>query len=58
MNWATGIVLLVVATFVILAIRILRTGKGSCSCGENTKRTNNYSKCSSCSAECPFKMTV
>ena len=50
MNWATGIVLLVVATFVILAIRILRTGKGSCSCGDKKQ-----SGCAGCSVDCPFR---
>ena len=44
MNWATIIVLLVVLALVVLAVRTLRKGKRSCSCG-----------CNSCNAKCPLK---
>lgn len=54
MNLATAIVLLVILAMVVVAIRAMRTGKGSCSCGENGKKTMN-GKCASCSAECPLK---
>ncbi len=55
MNWATVIVLLIVLTFVVLAVKAMRGGKGSCSCNENAKKSGNYSKCAGCSADCPFK---
>ena len=55
MNLATVIVLLVVLALVIAAVRILWMGKGSCSCGENTKQETKYSKCVSCSINCPLK---
>ena len=55
MNLPTIIVLLIVLAMVIVAIRILRTGKGKCSCGENTKQEAHYNKCASCSANCPLK---
>ena len=50
MNWATGIVLLVVLGLVVLAVKALRSGKGSCSCGDKKK-----SGCSGCSVDCPFR---
>lgn len=50
MNLATVIVLLVVLALVIVAIRNLRKGKGSCTCGEKKK-----SSCSGCSVDCPFR---
>ena len=54
MNLPTAIVLLVVLGMVVVAIHFLRKGKGSCSCGDNGKKTMN-GKCASCSAECPLK---
>ena len=54
MNLPTIIVLLVVLGLVIVAIRILRMGKGNCSCnGKTTEQGAN--KCASCSAHCPLK---
>ena len=53
MNWATFIVLLVVAVLVIVALRVLRMGKGSCTCDDNKK-----SGCAGCSADCPFKSKI
>ena len=50
MNLPTVIVLLVVMALVIVAVHILRTGKGSCSCGEKKK-----SGCAGCTANCPLK---
>ena len=50
MNFATVIVLLIVAVLVIVAIRIMRSSKGTCSCNDNKK-----SSCSNCSVDCPFK---
>ena len=55
MNLPTAIVLLAVLAMVIVAIRIMRTGKGSCSCGSTGKRTENKGKCASCTANCPLK---
>ena len=53
MNLPTIIVLLVVLGLVIVAIRILRMGKGNCSCnGKTTEQGAN--KCASCSAPCPL----
>ena len=42
MNWATVIVLIVVVTLVVFAVRGLRRGK---------------SKCASCKADCPLRGT-
>ena len=54
MNLPTIIVLLVVLGLVIVAIRIMRMSKGSCSCnGKTTKQETN--KCASCSANCPLR---
>lgn len=50
MNWATVIVLLVVLSLVVVAIRVLRMGKGGCACGDKKK-----SSCSGCSVDCPFR---
>jgi len=50
MNLATGIVLLVVLTLVVLAVKALRSGKGSCSCGDKKQ-----SGCAGCSVDCPFR---
>ena len=55
MNLPTVIVLLVVLAMVVVAIRMMRTGKGSCSCGSTGKRTENKGKCASCTANCPLK---
>jgi len=55
MNLASVIVLLVVLAMVVLAIRAMRMGKSQCSCGENSKKTENGGKCASCAADCPFK---
>ena len=55
MNLPTVIELLVVFAMVIAAIRIMRTGKGSCSCGSTSKKTENKGKCASCTANCPLK---
>ena len=49
MNWATAIVLLIVAALVIVAIRALRTNKNSC-CGDKKQ-----SGCAGCSLDCPFR---
>ena len=51
MNWATVIVLLVVLALVALAIIGLRKGKGSCSCGDKSKKNG----CSGCPVDCPFR---
>ena len=53
MNLPTVIVLLVVLTLVIIAIKAMRSGKGSCACEE--VETKKESKCASCSANCPLK---
>ena len=53
MNLPTVIVLLVVLALLVIAIRTLRMGKGSCSCGKNTKQKTT--KCASCSVNCPLK---
>jgi len=50
MNCATAIVLLVVAALVGLAVKALRSGKGSCSCDGKKK-----SGCGGCSVDCPFR---
>ena len=50
MNLPTVIVLLVVAGLVVVAVRVLRKGKGGCSCGDKKK-----SSCSGCSADCPLR---
>lgn len=55
MNLPTIIVLLVVLALLIVAIRTLRMGKGSCSCGGKTKQEANHNKCASCSVNCPLK---
>ena len=55
MNWATIIVLLVVLAMVIVAIRALQAGKGSCSCGENCKKDEKSSGYAGCSVDCPFR---
>ena len=55
MNLATAIVLLVVLALVIVAIRILRMGKGGCSCGGNGKKSTHCSGCANCSAKCPLR---
>jgi preprotein translocase subunit SecG len=48
MNWATGIVLVVVLALVVLAIVAMRKGKGGGCHGMN-------GKCASCTADCPLK---
>ena len=53
MNLPTIIVLLVVLTLVVIAIKAMRSGKGSCACEEVGKKKG--SKCASCSAKCPLK---
>ena len=55
MNLASVIVLLVVLAMVIVALRVLRTGKGKCSCESNTKKTGSGNKCAGCALDCPFK---
>ena len=55
MNLPTIIVLLVVLALVVMAIKAMRSGKGSCTCCENAKQEANYNKCASCSANCPLK---
>ena len=50
MNLPTIIVLLVVAALVGLAVKALRSGKGSCSCEDKKK-----SGCAGCSVDCPFR---
>ncbi len=55
MNWPTVIVLLVVLAMVVVAIRVLRSGNGTCSCGKDGKKPEHCSGCASCSADCPFK---
>ena len=51
MNLATVIVLLVVLGLVVLAVIALRKGKGSCACGDKSKKKG----CSGCSLDCPFR---
>jgi hypothetical protein len=53
MNLPTVIVLLVVLTLVMVAIRTLRIGKGKCSCDKSTKQ--DVHKCASCTANCPLR---
>ena len=55
MNLPTVIILLVVLAMVIVALRVLRTGKGKCSCDSNTKKTASGNKCAGCAFDCPFK---
>ena len=50
MNWPTVIVLLVVLTLVIVAIKAMRNGKGSCACDDKKKNG-----CAGCSVNCPLK---
>ena len=52
MNWATGIVLVVVLALVVLAIRGMRQGKNKC-CDGNEKKTGGG--CASCNVDCPFR---
>jgi preprotein translocase subunit SecG len=51
MNWATVIVLLVVAVLVIIAVRILQKGRGNDSCCGDNKKNG----CAGCSIDCPFR---
>ena len=44
MNLATAIVLLVVLALVIVAIRILRTGRGGCSCSGKWPETSKLQR--------------
>ena len=55
MNLPTVIVLLVVLALVVVAVYILRMGKGKCACDGNAKKPENSSKCASCVADCPLK---
>ncbi|MBR5911795.1 MAG: FeoB-associated Cys-rich membrane protein [Bacteroidales bacterium] len=50
MNWATIIVLLVVAALVFVALRSLRSGKSQGSCSDKKQ-----DGCSGCSVDCPFR---
>ena len=50
MNLPTIIVLLVVLTLVIIAVKAMRNGKGSCSCDDKKKNG-----CAGCSVDCPFR---
>ena len=55
MNLPTVIVLLVVLAMVIVAFRVMRIGKGKCSCEDNTKKPTNGNKCAGCAVDCPFR---
>ena len=55
MNLATVIVLLVVLGLVVLAVRTLHHGKGSCSCGGSKKGITACSGCDKCGIDCPLK---
>ena len=55
MNLPTVIVLLVVLTLVIIAIKAMRSGKGFCSCDEKGKKKGNCSGCAGCTVDCPFR---
>lgn len=54
MNWPTVIVLLVVLALVVVAIRAMRRGKGTCDCGGKGKKVES-SGCAGCSEDCPFR---
>ena len=47
MNWATGIVLVVVAALVVVAVRALRKDKHS--------RCDSRNGCSGCAMDCPLR---
>ena len=55
MNLPTVIVLLVVLAMVIVALRVMRMGKGKCSCEGNSKKPSSGNKCSGCAVDCPFR---
>lgn len=54
MNLPTVIVLLVVLALVVIAIKAMRSGKSSCSCGGNSEKKKG-SNCANCTANCPLK---
>ena len=55
MNLASVVILLLVLALAFLAVKVLRSGKSTCSYGENPKKPKDRDKCAGCTADCPFK---